>query len=63
MQDGAPIIWGLIMRKFLIAITLCTLLSTPASAQPVEYVRVCDSFGANFFYVPGTETCINVSTG
>ena len=30
-------------------------------AAPVEYVRVCDAFGAGFFYVPGTDTCLRVS--
>lgn len=27
--------------------------------KPVDYVRVCDAYGAGFFYVPGTETCID----
>ncbi len=30
-------------------------------AAPVEYVRVCNVFGAGFFYVPGTDTCIRLS--
>jgi hypothetical protein len=29
-----------------------------AEPEPVEYVRVCDAFGAGFFYIPGTETCL-----
>ncbi|MFC4172816.1 porin [Microvirga sp. GCM10011540] len=29
-------------------------------AAPVEYVRVCSTYGAGFFYIPGTETCIRV---
>jgi hypothetical protein len=29
-------------------------------AAPVEYVRVCSAFGANFFYLPGTDTCLRV---
>lgn len=29
-------------------------------AAPVEYVRVCDAYGAGFFYIPGTETCLRV---
>ncbi|MDB5643200.1 MAG: hypothetical protein JWN07_2517, partial [Hyphomicrobiales bacterium] len=29
-------------------------------AAPVEYVKVCDAYGAGFFYIPGTETCIKV---
>ena len=29
-----------------------------AEPEPLEYVRVCDAFGAGFFYIPGTETCL-----
>ncbi|GBD48499.1 porin [Methylopila sp. Yamaguchi] len=29
-------------------------------AEPVEYVKVCDAYGAGFFYIPGTETCLNI---
>ena len=29
--------------------------------EAVEYVRVCDAYGAGFFYIPGTETCLRIS--
>ncbi|MBX3575779.1 MAG: porin [Rhizobiaceae bacterium] len=29
--------------------------------EPVEYVRVCDTYGAGYFYIPGTETCLRLS--
>lgn len=29
-------------------------------AAPVEYVRVCSAYGAGFFYIPGTDTCLRV---
>lgn len=32
-----------------------------AEPEPVEYVRVCDTYGAGFFYIPGTETCLSIS--
>ena len=32
-----------------------------AEPEPVEYVRVCDAYGAGFFYIPGTETCLSIS--
>ena len=32
-----------------------------AEPEPVEYVRICDAYGAGFFYIPGTETCLKVS--
>ena len=32
-----------------------------ADPEPAEYVRVCDAYGAGYFYIPGTETCIKLS--
>ncbi len=32
----------------------------PVKAQPVEYVRVCSLYGAGFWYVPGTDTCVKI---
>jgi hypothetical protein len=29
-------------------------------AEPVEYVKICDTYGSGFFYLPGTETCLRV---
>ncbi|MGH6925737.1 MAG: porin [Propylenella sp.] len=28
--------------------------------EPVDYVRICDAFGARFYYIPGTDTCLRV---
>nr|WP_320410137.1 porin [Rhizobium sp. Root274] len=27
----------------------------------MEYVRVCDAFGTGYFYIPGTETCLQIA--
>jgi hypothetical protein len=32
----------------------------PIKAKAVEYVRVCSLYGAGFFYIPGTDTCIKL---
>jgi hypothetical protein len=32
----------------------------PVKAKPVEYVKVCSLYGAGFWYVPGTDTCIKI---
>src|ERR1700730_8499259 len=29
-------------------------------AAPIEYVRICDAYGAGFFYIPGTDTCLRI---
>ncbi|TPK95324.1 MULTISPECIES: porin [unclassified Mesorhizobium] len=33
---------------------------TVAEPEPAEYVKVCDVYGAGYFYIPGTETCLRV---
>jgi hypothetical protein len=30
-------------------------------AAPAEFVRVCSAYGAGFFFIPGTETCLRLS--
>lgn len=57
------------MRRLLLA-SVATILAAPAAQaadavvlaepEPVEYVRVCDAYGAGFFYIPGTETCLKI---
>jgi hypothetical protein len=32
-----------------------------AEPEPMEYVRVCDTYGVGFYYIPGTETCLRIS--
>ena len=32
----------------------------PVKARPVQYVKICSLYGAGFYYIPGTDTCIKV---
>jgi len=32
----------------------------PLKAKAVEYVKVCSLYGAGFYYIPGTDTCIRI---
>jgi hypothetical protein len=32
----------------------------PVKARAVEYVRICDLYGAGFYFIPGTDTCLRV---
>jgi hypothetical protein len=32
----------------------------PVKARAVEYVKVCSIYGAGFYYIPGTDTCVKV---
>ena len=33
----------------------------PVKAKAIEYVRICSQYGAGFFYIPGTDTCIKLA--
>ena len=35
-------------------------LNHPAKVA-VDYVKVCDAYGAGFFYIPGSDTCLQLS--
>ena len=52
-----------IFKLTLMGAALVFVTGTAALAQPVEYVRVCDAYGVEYFYSPGTETCVHASTG
>ncbi|WP_164712493.1 beta strand repeat-containing protein [Methylobacterium currus] len=49
------------LRQACLASCSMLLLMTIGCGDPaqaaVEYVKICSSFGAHFFYVPGTDTC------
>ena len=32
----------------------------PVKVKAVEYVRICSLYGAGFYYIPGTDTCIKL---
>ena len=35
-------------------------LPSRSKGPAVEYVKVCDAFGAGYYYIPGTDTCLKV---
>ena len=44
----------------LMALSGAQAADLPVKAKPVEYVRICSLYGAGFFYIPGTDTCIKI---
>jgi porin-like protein len=32
----------------------------PVKAKAIEYVKICSAYGAGFFFIPGTDTCIKL---
>lgn len=57
------------LKSLLTISTAALIISSPvyaadpvlAEPEPMDYVRVCDMYGAGFFYIPGTETCLKIS--
>jgi Porin subfamily len=44
----------------LVAVTAGQAADLPVKAQPVQYVKVCNMYGAGFYYMPGTDFCIKI---
>ncbi|GLR91399.1 porin [Bradyrhizobium iriomotense] len=42
----------------LIAVGGAHAADLPVKAKAVEYVKICSLYGAGFYYMPGTDTCI-----
>src|SRR6202163_980822 len=44
----------------LLAMSGAQAADLPVKAKAVEYVRICSLYGAGFFFIPGTDTCIKL---
>src|SRR6266571_2189376 len=44
----------------LIAVGGAQAADLPVKAKAVEYVKICSLYGAGFYYIPGSDTCIKL---
>src|SRR6266487_790729 len=44
----------------LLAMSGAQAADLPVKAKAVEYVKICSLYGAGFWYIPGTDTCIKL---
>lgn len=44
----------------LIAVGGAQAADLPVKAKAVEYVKICSLYGAGFYYIPGTDTCVKL---
>jgi hypothetical protein len=63
--EGLRRIWDsywacLALAAGLFAMSGAQAADLPVKAKAVEYVRICSPYGAGFFYIPGTDTCIKL---
>src|ERR1700730_18634479 len=61
---GMKLIKGILLGSAagLVAVAGVQAADLPVKAKPVEYVRVCRLYGAGFWYVPGTDTCLKIGS-
>src|SRR5262245_10743579 len=45
-----------------LVVTAAQAADMPVKAKPAEYVKVCSLYGAGFWYVPGTDTCLKIGS-
>lgn len=52
------------MRSLLLlaGFVLC-FATVPQAAQAQSFVELCAHYGIGYFYIPGTDTCVNANTG
>lgn len=43
------------------AITAVSAADLPVKAKAVQYLKICSAYGAGYYYMPGTDTCIKIS--
>jgi hypothetical protein len=52
---------GLLLGSTAALVSVVSAEAADLPAQPpIEYVRICDAYGAGFFFIPGTDTCLKV---
>ncbi|GLR92339.1 porin [Bradyrhizobium iriomotense] len=44
----------------LLALSGARAADLPVKAKAIEYVRICSLYGAGFYYIPGTDTCMKI---
>ena len=44
----------------LLALSGAQAADLPVKTKAIEYVKICTAYGAGFFYIPGTDTCIKI---
>lgn len=59
MSISSKIRTALLMAFAVVALVATS--ATPSRAQAVEYVKICSLYGAGFFYIPGTDTCVTAN--
>jgi hypothetical protein len=45
-----------------LVVTAAQAADMPVKAKKPEYVKICSQYGAGFWYVPGTDTCLKIGS-
>lgn len=58
--NAARSVLGRSLQAVLATAALVLAIPAPGHAA-VEYEKICSIYGAGFFYIPGTDTCVNAN--
>ena len=50
-------------RAIFIALGWVSVFALGHAGPAVQYVRICSLYGADYFYIPGSDACLNTNTG
>lgn len=48
-----------LLNAAVVAFAALSFTAINAQSAPIEYVKICSLYGDGFFYIPGTDTCVN----
>jgi hypothetical protein len=51
---------GLLLGSATALVSVVSAQAADLPGKPIDYVRICDAYGAGFFFIPGTDTCLKV---
>lgn len=55
-----PFLGILLSTAAVLAATSVDAADLPLKAKAIEYVKVCSLYGAGFYYIPGSDTCVKL---
>lgn len=63
MRNAVKLVRSLVLASAagLIATGGAQAADLPVKARAVEYVKICSQYGAGFYYIPGTDTCLKLA--
>jgi hypothetical protein len=60
MRVSTRLLLGSVASVAMMSVASAADLPMKAKAPAVQYVKICSLYGAGFYYIPGTDTCLKI---